>query len=91
MKKNVGKISTAERDEIKNLFTRKNGLAELVKILDKDNIDLYEKVIADLAETGIAFDAWWDSMFKKYQWESTDDGHWEIDFDNCSIYLVTPE
>ena len=91
MKKNVGKISTAERDEIKNLFTRRKGLAELVKILDKDNIDLYEKVIADLTETGAAFDAWWDSMFEKYQWESAENGNWEIDFNDCSIYLVTPE
>ena len=27
-------------------------------------------------------------MRSKYQWESAADGHWEIDFDDASIYLA---
>ena len=31
----------------------------------------------------------WNRMSAKYQWESADDGNWEINFETCDIYLVT--
>ena len=42
MKKQVGKVSFEEKEEIKILFQRKNGLVELAKILTPDNNLLYE-------------------------------------------------
>ena len=44
--------------------------------------------MSDLGETGIRFQAWWDRMSAKYQWEAIEGGNWEINFDTCEIYLV---
>lgn len=91
MKKAIGKVTEQERDEILSLFERRNGLEELAKILTADNAELYERLVKDIGETGTRFHNWWDSMSQKYQWESAEDGHWEINFDTCEIVLVTPE
>lgn len=89
MKKEIGQVSAEERDEIQRLFERRNGLNELAKILTTDNAELYERLVRDMGETGTKFQNWWDTMAAKYQWESTPDGHWEIDFDSCKIYLAS--
>lgn len=91
MKKAIGKVTEQERNEIQALFERRNGLNELAKILTADNAELYERLVKDMGETGTRFQNWWDSMAQKYQWESAEDGHWEINFDTCEIVLVTPE
>lgn len=91
MKQLVGQVTEAERDEIRQLFERRNGLNELAKILSADNTDLYEKMIADLGETSTKFQNWWDANSTKYQWQSAENGHWEIDFGTCEIYLVTSD
>lgn len=91
MKKEVGRVSPEERDEIQTLFERRNGLNELAGILTPDNAELYERLIKDMGETSTRFQQWWTRMSDKYRWESTEDGHWEIDFNDCTIYLVTPE
>ena len=87
MKKLVGQVTPEEKNEIQTLFERRNGLNELAKILTADNTDLYEKLVKDLGETGSKFQAWWDNMAKKYQWEAVENGHWEINFETCEIYL----
>lgn len=88
-KKLVGQVTPEEKNEILTLFERRNGLNELAKILTADNAELYEKLIKDLGETGGKFQNWWDRMAEKYQWESAENGNWEINFDTCEIYLVT--
>lgn len=90
MKKEVGRVTEQERDEIQTLFERRNGLTELAKILSVDNKELYERLISDMGETSTKFQQWWNRMGEKYQWESADNGNWEIDFNECKIYLVTP-
>lgn len=91
MKKDVGTVTEQERDEIQALFERRNGLNELAKILTADNSDLYERLVKDISETSTKFQNWWDRMSQKYQWESEENGNWEIDFHECKIYLVTPQ
>ena len=91
MKKEVGRVTEQERDEIQALFERRNGLNELAKILTPDNTELYERLVVDLGKTSVDFQDWWSKMAKKYSWESDENGNWEIDFNSCSIYLVTPE
>ncbi|MBD5334742.1 MAG: CXXX repeat peptide modification system protein [Bacteroides sp.] len=91
MKKEVGRVTEDERDEIQSLFERRNGLNELAHILTADNTDLYERLVKDLGETTSKFQNWWNRMASKYQWESSEDGNWEIDFNECKIYLVTNE
>lgn len=90
MKKEVGRVTEQERDEIQALFERRNGLTELAKILTADNAELYERLVNDLGETSTKFQQWWNRMGDKYQWDSADNGNWEIDFNECKIYLVTP-
>ena len=87
MKKKVGQVSPEEKNEILALFERRNGLNELAKIAGNDET-LYEKVVADLGSTSVKFQSWWDKMASQYQWEGTENGHWEIDFETCDIYLV---
>lgn len=87
MKKLVGQVTLEEKNEIQALFERRNGLNELAKILTPENDALYQKLVKDMGETGSKFQNWWDTMSQKYQWESTENGHWEINFDTCEIYL----
>lgn len=84
----MGHVLPEERDEIQQLFERRNGLNELARIVTADNTELYEKLVKDLGETGTRFQQWWDRMARQYQWESRDGGNWEIDFGTCDIYLV---
>ena len=88
-KKIVSQVTVEEKNEIQILFERRNGLNELAKIVTADNTELYEKLVKDLGETGVKFQNWWDRMSQKYQWESSENGHWEINFDTCEITLVT--
>ena len=87
-KKIVGQVTVEEKNEIQTLFERRNGLNELAKIVTADNTELYEKLVKDLGETGAKFQNWWNRMAEKYQWESSENGNWEINFDTCEITLV---
>lgn len=89
-KKYVGQVTQEERDEIQFLFERRNGLIELAKILTADNAELYEKFVKDMGETTTKFQNWWNRMADKYQWESVPEGSWEINFETCEIFLVSP-
>ena len=84
----MGQVTLEEKNEIKHIFERRNGLNELAKILDVENTALYEKVVKDMGENSVNFQNWWDRMSLKYQWESAEGGRWEIDFETGNIYLV---
>ena len=88
IRKIVGHVTPEERDEILALFERKNGLAELAKIINANDTNLYEKLVKDMGVNSTKFQQWWDNMSKNYQWESIPDGNWEIDFQTCEIILV---
>ena len=90
MKKEVGFVTPEERDQIQKLFERRNGLNELAKILNANDDELYQKLVKDIGETSTKFQNWWNEMGTKYNWEAADNGNWEIDFNDCKIYLVTP-
>ena len=91
----VGKVTPAERDEIKILFERKNGLTELFRSLlnvnpaELEASGLYDRLVKDMGEVSTRFQSWWDSMGRKHEWQSISGYHWEIDFDTCDIYLRT--
>ena len=87
-RKLIGQVTVEEKNEIQAIFERKNGLNELAQIISVDNKELYEKLVKDLGETAFKFQSWWNRMADKYQWESTNNGNWEINFDTCEIYLV---
>ena len=87
-RKLVWQMTPEERNEIQTLFERRNGLNELAKILTSDNTELYEKLVKDMGETSTRFQSWWTRMSQKYQWESSENGNWEINFDTCEVFLV---
>lgn len=87
-KKKVGQVTPEEKSEIQALFERRNGLNELAKIVTADNTELYEKLVKDLGETSTKFQAWWNRMAEKYNWESVEGGNWEINFETCEIFLA---
>lgn len=89
VRKLVGQVTIDEKNEIQTLFERRNGLNELAKILTADNTELYERLVRDMGETQSKFQNWWDRMSAKYQWESAENGNWEINFETCEIFLVT--
>lgn len=89
-KKLVGQVTPEEKDEIQRLFERRNGLNELAMILTPDKEELYEKLVKDMGETGVRFQQWWNATSQKYNWEMTENGNWEINFETCEIFLVTP-
>lgn len=84
----VGQVTEEEKKEILTLFERRNGLGELAKIITADNEELYEKIVKDLGKTDTKFQNWWDNMAQKYQWESAENGNWEINFESNEIFLV---
>ncbi len=92
-KKIVGKVTPVERDEIRALFERKNGLTELFRSLstltesELRGSSLYERIVADMSEVTTRFQNWWDTMSKKYSWENVAGYKWEIDFNTCDIFL----
>lgn len=89
-KKLVGQVTPEEKDEIQRLFERRNGLNELAMILTPAKEELYEKLVKDMGETGVRFQQWWNTASQKYNWEMTENGNWEINFETCEIFLVTP-
>ena len=86
-KKLVGKVTPEQRDEIQALFERRNSLKELFLVVPPNNQDLYERVVADMALTQKKFDQWWSDRGAEYQWEGKENGHWEINFETCEIFL----
>ena len=88
-KKKVGIVTIEERDEIQKLYKRHSGLVDLAKIVSTDNVELYDKVVCDLGETNTKFQDWWNKKGEKYNWESAENGRWQINFETCEIYLVT--
>jgi CXXX repeat modification system protein len=84
----IGKVTPEERDEIKMLYERKNGLLELFNILTKDNHELYDKIIQDLGECSIKYQEWWNINSIKYNWEKGNTSQWKIDFYTCEVFLV---
>jgi len=89
----VGRVTPSERDEIRLLFERKNGLTELFRSLSNLNeselrsTPLYERIVTDMGEVSVRFQKWWDTMSQKYSWENIPGHKWEIDFDSCDIFL----
>jgi len=89
----VGKVSEEEKIELSSLFERLNGIRELIQTYDieeltKDGDALYEKLVLDTGKTRAKFQQWWDEKAKKYNWEKTDTGKWQINFETNEIYLV---
>ena len=91
MRKEIGKVTEEEKNEIQKLFEHRNGLNELARVLTIENEELYSKLVKDLGETSTKFQDWWNRMGQKYSWESAENGNWEIDFDTCVIYLNIPD
>jgi len=93
-KEKIGIVTEFEKNEIMKLYQRKIALNELTQSLknldvQKEENLLYEKIIGDIGSTNMSFDNWWKETSEKYQWKSSAEGHWEIDFNTKEIFLVS--
>lgn len=52
-KKIVGSVTEQEKNQIRELFERRNGLNELAKILTPGNTDIYELLVKDLGDVSL--------------------------------------
>jgi CXXX repeat modification system protein len=89
----LGEVTPEERDAIRALYERKNGLQELFRSLiavSREELErggLYDKLVADMSRTAGLFKQWWDTTSAKYGWVSRGDHKWEIDFETRSVFL----
>jgi len=91
-KKILGTVTPAERDVIRRLFERRNGLLELFKALpdlEKDAAGpLYDKIVADIGRVTTEYGEWWTATSREHGWENTAGRRWEIDFVSCEVFLL---
>ena len=87
----IGSVTPKERDTIRLLFERRNGLTELIKILPglekKESDFLYERIVKDLGEVTTKYQDWWAKTSLKYKWKNIRGKKWEINFDSCEVFL----
>ena len=57
------------------------------QVTPKERTEIQLLFERNMGETGTKFQNWWDRMSGQYQWKSTPNGHWEINFDTCEIFL----
>jgi len=88
----VGNVTPEERDAVRALFERRNGLVELFKAMadmDTDQTDsLYEKIVKDLGEVTAKYQDWWTNTSLKYGWENSEGTRWEVNFASCEVFLI---
>lgn len=92
----VGRVSAADRDRIRELYLRRQGLAALFTTLAKmdaetlESSPLYDRIVRDMGVVTVEFDAWWEAMAAKYAWRRDHpDQSWRVDFESCDVYLET--
>jgi len=89
----VGRVTPEERDEIRALFERKNGLTELARALggmnrqELDDSALYDRLVRDMATVVSRLQEWWNAKSTRYGWESRPGHSWRIDFETCGIHV----
>jgi len=85
-RRRVGQVTKEERDEIRRLVERHNGLVELGMIVDEAH-RLHDRLTADRRRTAEAKSHWWATMAERYQWESADSAQWTVDFETREVWL----
>lgn len=83
----IGQVTETEKQEIKKLYERINGLRELIISIDVNDNHIYEKLVNDMAITKSKFDTWWQQKSLAYNWEKSENGLWKIDFETNEILL----
>lgn len=97
VKEKLGVVTEDEKEEILKIYERRLALNEVFMTISNPSIEestkeeLYQKVIADLGQTKLKFDLWWQNISTKYKWKIKENGQWQIDFENREIYLVYQE
>ncbi len=90
----VGIVTEDEKNEMLVLFERKLGIKELTATLETGLLSteqketMQEKMISELGKVKLHMQAWWDKMYKKYNWKNVEGYSWNIDFQTCEIVLT---
>ena len=85
--KEVGTLTKEESRNLEEILEKKIDLENLLKILLKSQ-EVYKKVDRDYKKIAEEYEKWWIDTSDKYNWESTDNSFWSIDFKSRKVYLV---
>lgn len=55
--------------------------------MDPKRSELYERVVEDMGQTLIDYQAWFEAKSKQYGWKSVPGGKWMINFETCEVSL----
>ncbi len=69
-------LTENEIREIEDIYERKIALENLIKIIDPDNEDLYNKFVKDYTYTTKMYNEWWTKATQKYKLN----GNYYVDF-----------
>lgn len=78
----VYQMTDEECNEIQDLYERKIALENLIKIVDINNNELYEKIIKDYGKAVREFQNWWDINGREKKWEGS---NWFINFQKKQV------
>lgn len=87
MDKHIGKVTSAECEEIRNINNHKKSVEELL-IIVPENSKIHNEVVNDLNATNEKYHKWWKSMGQKYKWEVPNGKILQVDFKTCRIFLI---
>ena len=94
--KMLGRISEAEFEEVKELFTIKSALCEVGQCINRCGelgIDVSEEVLAEqiqkeMNEIGTKLIAWWEKIAGKYQWDYQKGDQWRVEYATKEVFLL---
>ena len=82
-------LTTNEKVEFLDLYTRKLGLYELIRLINiAQNEELYNRILMDIGETTRKYDSQWQLIKKKYNYLTYPDKDLNIDYDNGTVSVI---
>lgn len=78
----VWELTDEKCNEIQDLFEKRLALENLIKIVDVNNYELYDKIIKDYGRVLREFQEWWNLNSKEYNWNGE---NWYVDFQKKQV------
>lgn len=87
MTKYVGTVLEEDKNKIIDIHEKKIALDNLKHIIGSNN-QLLDKLKLNYKEMSLDYDNWFAQLGTKYQFESSENGQWQVDFSTGEVYLV---
>ena len=83
----LGKVTETEMNELRDVYSRKIALKELLASINAVENPLYNKIISDFIDTNEKMAEWWKKTANIYQWVYGLENSWKLDFESGIVYL----